>query len=109
MVVDGGAVVGAAEVGGVEVLVVVEVVLFEFEDAVDGFVDAGFGNIGFDGLFGECGGGWHEEEVGAGLDGFDVGVGFGVVVGDGSHVEGVGDDEIIVAEFVAEEVGGDFG
>ena len=84
--------VGAAEVGGVEVLVVVEIVLFEFEDAVDGFVDAGFGDVGFDGLFGECGGGWHEEEVGAGLDGLDIGVGFGVIVGDGSHVEGVGDD-----------------
>ena len=101
--------VGAAEVGGVEVLVVFEVVLFEFEDAVDGFVDAGFGDVGFDGLFGESGVWWHEEEVGAGLDGFDVGIGFGVIVGDSSHVEGVGDDYIIVAEFVAEEVGGDFG
>ena len=87
---------GAAEVRGVEVLVVVEIVLFEFEDAVDGFVDAGFGDIGLDGLFGEFGSGWHEEEVGAGLDGLDVGVGFGVVVGDGSHVEGVGDDYIVV-------------
>ena len=101
--------VGAAEVGGVEVLVAFEAVLFEFEDAVDGFVDAGFGDIGFDGLFGEFGSGRHEEEVGAGLDGLNVGVGFGVIFGDGSHVEGVGDDYIIVAEFVAEEVGGDNG
>lgn len=37
MVVDDGEVVGVAEVGGVEVLVVVEIVLFEFEDAVNGF------------------------------------------------------------------------
>lgn len=50
-----GRVFGAAKVGGIKVLVVFKMVLLECENAVNGFVNAGFGDGGLDGFNGE---GW---------------------------------------------------